>query len=137
MAHKTSKDMGIRIDNASAALTDVKGSVNSQSLEFAITILDDTGMGDTQHSVLAGLAAVPKIPLNGWVNSTTDAIFGPIAQGTSLTKTVEFRVYSGRYYTGEFLLQDYKISGTPDTIEVWSANLVAEGGITRTSVAAA
>lgn len=136
MAHRTSKDLALRIDTAGGVLAAISGSVNSQSLRQAATILDDTGMADTQHTHLPGLILAPVIPLNGWVTSTTDAIFGP-AVGSVTTKTVEFQVYSGRYYYGEFLVQDYEISGTVDTLQTWSCNLVASAGVTRTSVAQA
>jgi hypothetical protein len=135
MAHKTGKDLRLKIDNASAALTDISGSVNSQSIQFAITILDDTGMGDTKHSTLQGLAQPTRIPLNGWVDSTTDAIFGPIADGTSTTKTIEFRAYASRFYNGEFNMENFQISGTPDDLETWSADFVGVGTVNRTSKA--
>lgn len=137
MAHKTSKDMGFALDNAAGTLTAISGSVNNQAINHAITILDDSGMGDTQHTTLTGMVAAVTIPLNGLYNSTIDGIFGPVAvAGTSVTKTAEFKAYTGRYYTGEVNIQDYSISGTPDTLEVWSATLVASGAFTRTSVTA-
>lgn len=136
MAHKTSKDIGLRIDTAGGALSDISGSVNSASLRQACTILDDTGMGDTTHTTLPGLVQAPVIPLNGWVNSTTDSIFGADIANAA-TNTVEFKVYTGRYYYGEMYVQDYEVSGGVDTLQTWSANLIAENGLTRTSVAQA
>lgn len=139
MAHLTSKDQGVRIDNASATLADISGSVNSQSIEQAVTILDDTGMGDTGHTTLQGLAQTVRVPLNGFVNSTTDGIFGPVANGTSKTKTVEIKVSSSRYYNFECWVENYTISGSPDTLQAWSANLVSfnAAAINRTSKALA
>lgn len=135
MAHKTSKDLGLKIDNSAGTLTAITGSVNSQSIANAITILDDTGNGDTQHTTLTGLAGAPTVALNGWLNSTTTGIFHPVLQGTSTTKTMEYQSYSGRYLNGEFNMSDYQETGTPDTLQTWSANFTATGAINRTSVA--
>ena len=137
MAHLTSKDQGVRIDNAAGTLASISGSVNSQAIERAVTILDDTGMGDTGHTTLQGLSQTVRIPLNGFVNATVDAIFGPVADGTSKTKTVEIKVSSTRYYNGEFWVENYNISGSPDTLQAWSATLVSldSEAINRTSKA--
>lgn len=138
MAHYTSKVMGFALDSSTGVLTDISGSVNSQAINSAITILDDTGMGDTHHTTLAGLVSAESIPLNGFLNSTVEGIIGPLlVGGTSITKTVEFKAGGSKYYTGEMYPQDVSVSGSVDTVETWSMTLVAENGLTRTSVGVA
>ena len=99
MAHKKSSAMTVSIDNASAALTSITASTNSASLRAAMELLEDSVLSDTAHNYISGMMN-GTLPLNGWVNTTTDGIFGPLTEGTSITKTVSF--YNGiSYYTGE------------------------------------
>ena len=132
MANWTWKDMGLKIDNSGSTLTDIGAYVNNQSLQAAITDLETTGMGATAKTRMNGLADI-SIPLNGFLNGTTEAIFGKITGGTSVTKTVQFQAKSNRFYYGEFLPTNVQISGSPDTLELWSATLVLTGALTRTS----
>ena len=98
MANKTFKDLGFSLDNASATLTDLTAWLNQVSLQRAINLLEDTALSDTNKSVLTGLAGT-TVSINGFVNSTTDAIFGPlIATATSVTKTFQYKAYTGRFY---------------------------------------
>lgn len=136
MATRSSKDMGFRMDTAGGVLADISGQINQQTLRRATTMLDDTGMGDTQHAMLPGLQAADRIPLNGRVNSTVENLFGP-AMGISTTRTVEFKAYTGRYYTGEVYVESYEVSGNVDTLQTFSVELVTATGLSRTSVALA
>jgi hypothetical protein len=137
MADYISKDMALRIDNASGTLTSISSQVNSQALQAGMTILDNTGIGDTAHTTVTGLGAQAVIPLSGFVNSTIEAILGPILNGTTKTKTVEFKVAAGKFFNGEFWPGAIEFSGSPDTIEAWSMTLTAQTGasINRTSKA--
>lgn len=134
MAHQSGKDMDFKIDNASASSTSIKGSVNSAAVRNAVTILEDSGLGDTWVTSIPGLAA-GTVPISGWVDSTTDAIFGPLVGGnTSITKT--FGVYNGiSWYTGEAWPENVEYSGTPNTLVTFSCDLRVSGAITKTSVA--
>ena len=135
MAHKTSIDMAFHIDNAAGALTAITGSVNSQALASAMNILEDSGMGDEERTYLPGLAGA-TIDLNGFLNSTTEGIFGPlVGNRTSITKTVQFTAFASRYYNAEALPTSVGISGSPDSLEVWSASLTFDGAVNRTSKA--
>jgi len=134
MANKTHRDMALHIDNASAALTNISAYVNQQALQRAVNLLEDTGMGLEESTFLPGLGGT-KIPINGFVNTTTDAIFGPlISDNTSLTKTVAFQAYSGRFYKGETWVGSVEYSGTADSLETFSAELTFTGAVTRTSI---
>ncbi len=135
MANKTFKDMAIKIDNASASLTAITTFVSQVSLSRALALLEDTGLNEANKSVLTGLAGT-TLSLSGMVNTTTDGIFGPlIAAATSVTKTVEYQAYSGRYYNGEVLLSNIQYSGSPGSLQTWSADMTFDGAVNRTSVA--
>ncbi len=135
--NKTHRDMRIRVDGATGTLTDISAYVNQQSLQRAINLLEDTGMGLEESTFLPGLGGT-KMPLNGFVNTTTDAIFGPlISDNTSVTKTAEFRAYAGRFYVGEAWVGDVQYSGSKDSLETWSATFTFTGAVSRTSVQAA
>ena len=135
MAHKTSIDMRMKIDNAAGTLTAITGSVNSQALSAAMSVLEDSAMGDEERTYLPGLAGA-TLDLSGFLNTTTDGIFGPlVGNRTCKTKTVEFKAYTSRYYKGEVYPTSVGISGSPDTLETWSASLTFDGAVTRTSVA--
>jgi hypothetical protein len=127
--------MGLRIDDASGSIADIGGSVNSQSLAGALNLLEDSGMGDEERTYLPGLAGA-TVELNGFVNTTTDAIFGPlIGNRTSKTKSVEFKAYTARFYTGEVYPSNIQYSGSPDTLETWSGSFTFDGAVTRTTKA--
>jgi hypothetical protein len=99
-------------------------------------------LGDATKSYLYGQAGA-TIPLAGMVNTTTDAIFGPlIGNRTSITKTIEYRTHAtnstgtvGRFFNGEVLVGSVEYSGSTNSLQTFSAEGVIDGAITRTSVA--
>ena len=133
MAHQTYKSKVIKIDNASGTLTAITGSVNQDSLQGILNLLEDVGMGDSDGTVLPGVHR-KTVSLNGWGNSTTEGIFGPLATArTSISKTYE--VYNGlKYYNGEVFPGNVQFSGNADDMQVWSADLTFDGAANRTSV---
>src|SRR5689334_10889964 len=134
MANKTYKDMTFKLDNASASLVDLSAYVNQSQLQRAINLLEDTALSDANKSVLTGLAGT-TISINGFVNTTTDAIFGPIiATATSVTKTTQYGAYTGRFYYGEALVSNIQYSGSVDSLQTFSVDLTYDGAVTRTSV---
>jgi len=134
MANKTYKDMTFKIDNASATLTDISSFCNQASLQRAINLLDDTSFSDANRSILTGLAGT-TVSINGFVNTTTDGIFGPlIATATSVTKTTQYGAYTGRFYYGEALVSNVQYSGSVDSLQTFSVDLTFDGAVTRTSV---
>jgi hypothetical protein len=135
MPNTTYKNMTFKIDNAAASITAITSYVNQASLQRAINLLDDTSLADANRSVLTGLAGT-TISINGFVNTTTDGIFGPlIAAATSVTKTVEYGAYTGRYYNGEVLVSNVQYSGSVDNLQTFSCDVTFDGAVTRTSVA--
>ena len=139
MANKTYKDMRFRLDN-STGIQNITAYVNQASLQRAINLLDDSALSDSNRSVLTGLAGT-TLSINGFVNTTVDAIFGPqIAAATSVTKTAEYRAYAtnstgtvGRFYNGEILLSNIQYSGSVDNLQMFSADMTFDGAVNRTS----
>lgn len=135
MGFLSSLDMGLKIDSSTGVLTDVSDAVNSASMQAAFSILEHVGLGDSETGSVQGVRQLVRLSLNGFINTTTDGIFGPIlAAGTTITKTVEFQESSSRYYNGEWNFSNVQISGSSDTIQTWSAELANQGTINRTSV---
>jgi hypothetical protein len=136
MAHKSYKAATFRIDNASATLgatTILTGSVNQASIAGVMSILEDSGLGDSARTYLPGLSGA-TITINGFSNSTTDGIFGPlVGNRTSITKTVEFD-NGDRKYNGEVWPTNVTISGSVDSVTTWSCDLTFDGAVNRTSV---
>lgn len=137
MGHETSEVTGFAIDNESGTLTDISGSVNTLTHDGGQELLEDTGLGDGRRTVVAGLANASNVQVNGMHNSTTRAIFGPVVDGTSITKTVEVQYASGDIYTGEVWPETITgLSANVGQLNTWSAALRAQDGLTNTSVSA-
>jgi len=136
MANKWGNDAKLIIDNAAGSTADISAYVNSAGIQGATDILEQTGFGNTNPDIMHGIARA-TIQINGFVNSTTDGIFGPlVGVRTSITKTTSF--YNGlKYYTGECLPDNVQYSGDPASLLTFSSNLVIDGAVTRTSVAPA
>lgn len=133
MANKTYADLAVKIDDSTGALTAITCSINTVDIEGTQTTLDDTTICDTNMSVLPGISG-GTLSVNGFVNSTTEGIFGPlVGQRTSTSKTCQF--YNGiKYYRGEFYPTSVKFSGSMQALQVFSANLTLDGAALRTSV---
>lgn len=134
MANKNHKDIAFHIDNASAALTDITAYLNNQELARTIALQEDTGEGQEERTYLNGLAGT-TFTINGFVNSTTDGIFGPlVSDNTSVTKTFAYRLYSTRFYKGETWVTNVRYSGDRESLQTFSAEATITGVVTRTSV---
>ena len=126
--------------DSTAALVDISDYVNNQAMRTAFDVFRTEGVGSSDPERQHGMADL-SVPLNGWVNSTTEAIFGPL-QGnrTSVTKTFAYGTgvpknsTSDWWYTGEVLPTDVEFSGDPTSLQTWSCTLAQSGAITRTSV---
>lgn len=137
MANWTSANGGFRIDNAAGALTDIKQYINSVDDTGGANRLDDTGLGDTRERSINGLAQATNVNINGSLNSTTYGIFGPLVNGTSITKTVEIKYMTAKYRTGEVYVNNVQLGMRVGQKHTFSATLSAENGLNSTSVAAA
>jgi hypothetical protein len=136
MADKTGKDIQIWIDNTAGTLTAITGHVNSETLTGIQSALQNTAFGDDEHQYCYGVAGSTET-LNGFWNSTTEGIWGPLI-GNRTSKTKTFQTYDGiKYLTGEVLPTNIQRSGAVDTVVTWSADLQVTAALTRTSVSAA
>lgn len=127
---------GIRIDAANGSLSDISRWVNDFDFGAAFTTLDDTGLSDTQGKTLPGLAEAGDVTLNGRLCSTTEAIFVPLANGTSVAKTLEIKMASGKFAVAEISPTNVRVRGTAKQLGTWSFAGTAVAGFNRTSVAA-
>lgn len=136
MAHETSKITGFAIDNSAGTLTDISGSVNACTSQRAFEELDDTGLGDTIHSRVPGLGMASTYDVNGWVNSTTRAIFAPLVHTDTgaPTKTIAIKEASGVYYKGEAVVSNVTMGKAVGQLNTWSCTVTAVSGLSQTSV---
>lgn len=139
MGNVNSDVASLRVDDESGSivnLTGGTGTVNSIGLGGGQALLDDTGVGDSRHTVVKGLATATEITVGGFVNSTTEAIVTPLLDGTSITKTIGIGLVSGQYLNGEAWPRDVSIDVGIDALQTWSVTFQAQDGLTRTSVVA-
>ena len=130
---KWSKDMSLALDNSGGTLTDISTYINSQSFDAAVTVLDVTGMSDTDPEYNNGLSS-RSIPISGMVNSTTSGIFKPLQGGTTVRKQWEFGINSSNYLNGSCIPESVSFSGSPDTLETFSCTLRVCGAVNETTV---
>lgn len=135
MANPTGKDVTFQIDDATSTgvLTDISAHVNQASIQAAMNMLEDSALGDTDRTYLAGLHG-KTLPVNGFWNTTTEGIYGPLVDGrTTRTKSVEYGD-GNEFYQGEVLVNNVQVTGAVDTVETFSADHTITGALTRTSV---
>lgn len=137
MPHLKSDVTGFWIDNQSGTLTAISGSTNSLELAGGNALVDDTGLGDANHTEINDIGIVKRFTASGFINTTTYNIFGPLAaKGTSITKTVQALFLSGKYISGEASVGEVTLS-VPIGLQTWSATFssTAGSGFDTTSVA--
>lgn len=140
MANTTYKDTGFRLaGNGTSVLTDIKAYVNQHSLKRAMKLIDNNAYSDTNERVIPGLGGT-TFTLNGFVNSTTDGIFGPLVNAvTSVSKRFEYNTGAGskKYLNGNIYLSDIQYSGSLNNMQTFSVSGKFDGAVNRTSVALA
>ena len=141
-AFEWGSSLTVKLDtsNTTAALTDITDYVNSYSIRTAFDVFRVEGLNSDDPERQHGMADV-SVPLNGWVNTTTEAIFGPlVGNRASVMKTfalgmgVAKNSTSDWWYTGEFSMTDVEYSGDPTSLQTWSCTLAQSGAFSRTSV---
>lgn len=143
MANKTDLDVRVKIDNAGASLTDITAYLTSAAIRGIQDLIEDTSLSDEEKQYVPGKAGA-TVPLAGMVNTTTDAILGPlIGNRTSITKTLEYRSFAtnstgsvGVFHTGEVYLANIEYSGTLGSLQTFSADCTFDGAVTKTSAEA-
>jgi len=102
MSHDLSDVAGFWVDSATGVLTDISGDINNLSINGGNALIDDTGLGDSNRTEQRDLGAVKRMSITFMMNSTTDAIFAPlVAAGTAVAKTVQAKLRTGSYISGE------------------------------------
>ena len=131
MAIKTYSDLAFKLDNAGGTLTNLTPYVPNVSIANANTMLDATPIGASSSTDVHGLAKV-SIPIGYHLNSTTDAIFGPLLNRTTVNKRFSF--YNGiMYSSGNCLPANVEQSGDSNSLILGSCTLNVQGAILRTS----
>lgn len=129
------KDETIKIDNASATLTDITAYCTSITINGSQDLIEDSAMSDEEKSFLYGQAGA-TVQLAGILNSTTEAIFGPImGNRTTITKTFQHAIAANKVYRGEFLNTSVEYSGSTNSLQTWSYSGTMDGVMIKTSVA--
>lgn len=135
MAHETSAIIGFAVDGAGGTLTSISGSVNSITFTGAMEFIDNSSVLATGHELIAGLDTPRMMTVNGFLNSTTRTIFMPLAaNATSITKTIELKTATGKYYRGEAWPENVTITANPGMINTFSCMFKAAVSLTYTSV---
>lgn len=128
-----------RCDSDTGVLTDISEFVNNVTINGGNEPVDNTGLGQSSRSEQGGLGTIQTLAINGYVNSTTEAIFGSILNGTSATKTVEYspNAAANKFYVGEATTGPVSMSA-PIGLQTFTCEFRAASGsgFARTSVAA-
>lgn len=137
MSDYMSNVASFRCDSSTGVLTDISSSVNNITINGGNETVDNTGLGQGSRSEQGGLGIIQTISINGYVNSTTEAMFGPLLEGTGVTKTVEYSPDGSSYYTGEATVGPVSMSA-PVGLQTFTCEFRASdgSGFGRTSVAA-
>jgi hypothetical protein len=133
---KTYSTMTFKLDNATGHITDITSVTNNAALNGAMNIIEALAISDTTKTVYPGVGT-GAFSLNGWINTTSDALFGPlVGNRTSISKTFGF--FNGlKYYNGEAFPSKVAMSGKANDMMTWSSDFTVNGAVTRTSVAPA
>lgn len=138
MANFTGKDQkfGIDISNSTATLTDLTAHITNVNLTGNPgSHLQDTALGDDEHTFLYGVAG-STFDVTGFWNTTTRSVYGGLVGNRTavVSKTWAVQEYSGDVYTGECLVGDVAISGSVDTVLTFTAAHTVTGVVSTTSV---
>ena len=142
MANKTDLDVRFSIDNAGGTLTNITAYLTSAAVRGVQDVIEDTALSNEEKQYLPGKAGA-NVPISGMINSTTDAIFGPlVGNRTSIRKEFEYQVFTtgsnstgnlGQFLKGSSHIQNVEYSGSLGSLQTFSADCVLDGIMTRTS----
>ncbi len=125
-----------KLDNSAGALVDLSQYITSvDGLPGEADLQDVTTFGAAGRRWLPGLRAA-EITVEGVWDAAVDAHFGALV-GHANTQTFEYGPEGGAAgkvkYTGECRVAEYSASGGVGEPVSWSARLVVDGGVTRTT----
>jgi predicted secreted protein len=129
-----------KLDNASAALTDISSYCNKVELPTELDLKEVTVFGSTARQWLPGFGD-GDIKIGGPWTRAQDSFFTLISAafqaGTLASVSFEYGPEgadsSDRKLTGEAILTNYQVSSDVDSPVEWSADLKVTGGITFTT----
>ena len=135
MTDQISSAASFKIDSSTGVLTTISSSIDSVSISGGNQLYPNTGLGQSVESEIDGLSPVNEISIAGRVNSTTEPIFAPLVNGTSVTKTAQVQLISGQYLSGEANVGTVSFS-VPIGLQTFTATLRSSSttGFNRTSV---
>lgn len=135
MPNTTFKDIQLKVGN-SGAMVDITAYVNQNNLKRTLSMIEQSAYADSNRTFIPGLAGT-TLQINGWVNSTTDAIFGPlVVNQSSVAKSFQYKTNAGtkKYYNGSCFFTDIQYSGNLNNMQTFSVSLQITGGVNNTSV---
>jgi len=142
MAELTDLDLRVCLDNSTGTLVDLTSYLTSASIRGALDILEDTALNDSERTYLPGKAGA-TIPLAGMINSTTRPYLEPfIGNRTSVLRTIEYQVYTtssnstgnvGYFLYGEVYMTNVELSGSLNSVEMFSADATFSGAVSSTT----
>ena len=138
MASATGKDLSFAADlsNTTATLTSITSHITNVSLSADLSALQDTALGDGEHTYVPGVAG-STVDVTGLWNSTTETIYGSlVGTRTSVTKTIEWKTQNLIFFTGEAIVTNVGLSGAVDTVSTFTASHQITGAMTKTTVTA-
>jgi len=139
MGHQLSSAASFWISGeATSVLSDISGDINNVTYNGGNGLVEDTGLGDSVRTEIADLGIVNSFNITGMINTTTEAIIGPLLNGTSATKTIQLQSISGQYYSGTANIGPVSLS-IPIGLQTFSAEFRSASGtgFDRTSVSIA
>jgi len=136
MAHLLSNVATVRLDSEGDAITDYSNNINSVVVDGGNALVEDTGIGDNRRTEVPDIKPIQSITLNGFIDTTSEALVSSLVEGTSLAKTVEILQISGQYLSGEGMPEAVQRS-LPIGLQTFSLTLHSADttGFIRTSVA--
>ena len=137
MANWNSKTSGFSIKfNSTGTPVDIGQYVNNLSFSGGNALVDDTGLGEAVRTEAYDIGNPNIMNITFFVNSTTDGIFGLWLDGTSVSQTIQFKVFTSKYYSGSSIVGPVSYS-SPIGLQTGTCEFHSDSGtgFNRTSVA--
>lgn len=136
MTDQISSAAAFYMDDATGILRDISSSITSLDISGGNALVDNTGLGQSVRSEIRDIGLINTMRVAFKVNSTTEPIFAPLLDGTSVQKTVQAQLISGQYISGESYVGPVAFS-IPIGLQTGTAEFHSTGGsgFDRTSVA--
>lgn len=132
MAKRTWKGVTVKLDGSQGTLVDISQSVNSIEFSGEQENIEITPLGADERTYMYGLAGA-TLTMNGWNDSTTNAIFAPlVGNNTTITKTLHY-YDSAQWWNGEFFPSEVTLGLEVGQVQTWAVTMQATGSVTNTT----